>query len=675
MHGIIIFKCTTINQGYLNKLYTVKFAILCFALVVCTGAMGQCGAPLPVFQNPSFEGSPRANQPPYPWSICMPDETPDTQPGQWGITLPAANGSTYVGMVAEPSADWQEGVAQRIASPLVAGTTYSFTIDLANSSSTQGGIVPGCAECQIWGGYNACDTNTLLWHSGNITPYDQWQLDTVTFTPAQNFTWMMFRINSLGCSSQPYIMLDNISSVITIPLVTAQVTNVSCYGANDGSAVLHVSDPNGPCTYTWSNVGPHVDSALYGVGGGFYSVTVTDSSSCSTVVGVNIFEPAPLQVTNTIVSPLCFGQNNGSAQVSVTGGTVPYQYHWTNACQSDNNTNLMAGTYYLTVSDDSMCTLTDTIVITQPGRMALQSTLGSPACSGKGSASVSVTSGGTPPFTYQWTNGETSQLDTGLVAGNYSVIVRDSNLCQATLNVRINHYKPMMMNVIATPPDCYNDSDGSANVYVYGGADPITYLWSTGATSQDISNLTAGMYVLTVKDDSLCTVTDTLNVGEPTQIMAITSDTAPGNGLQNGSVIINGITGGNPPYSITWSNGETGLNDVNLVAGTYSFTITDNSGCTQSDTISLIPTAVQSLTGNLQVSAYPNPTHGVLWLDVPAGNDITTLNLFDVLGQRLRFEELTSTHNAMDLSTLAGGVYTLVIRQGEREAVMQVVRQ
>src|SRR5690349_11470033 len=134
--------------------------VLFVVFIINHSGFSQC-PPLPVinFVNPSFEGTPQPHVTPGPWSICMNGQTPDTQPGSWGITLPPTDGSSYLGLVHQPSATlygpggWQEGASEQLSTPFIAGTGYSFTVDLANvMTSQQGiGIIPGCAELQIWG--------------------------------------------------------------------------------------------------------------------------------------------------------------------------------------------------------------------------------------------------------------------------------------------------------------------------------------------------------------------------------------------------------------------------------------------------------------------------------------------------------------------------------------------
>ncbi|MES2619477.1 MAG: SprB repeat-containing protein [Bacteroidota bacterium] len=303
------------------------FGIACMLQFLVAEVSSQCNpAPIINFVNPSFEGTPQAHVTPGPWSICQSGQTPDTQPGSWGITMPPTNGSSYLGLVHQASTGWQEGASEQLSTPFIAGTGYNFTIDLANvlTSDPGIGIDPGCAELRIWGGYGACDRNTLLWSSGNITPWDTWVTYTVGFTPTQNFSWVLFEINSLGCTDGPYILVDNIGSVTpTPPTPVPTAIAATCFGFNTGSAYIGYTGGQAPYSFQWSN-GPTTqnNSNLFA---GTYGVTITDANQCTASTSVVITEPAAIIANVTTVDASC-GASNGSATANITSGSGPFSY-------------------------------------------------------------------------------------------------------------------------------------------------------------------------------------------------------------------------------------------------------------------------------------------------------------------------------------------------------------
>ncbi len=217
---------------------------LCFIVFIigfCNSfVLGQCGSgPVLTVNNPSFEGTPQAHVTPTGWDICMPGVTPDTQPGFWGCTLPPSNGNSYIGLVYQPSTGWQEGAGQTLSSPMVAGITYNFTIDLATMASADPatGIIlpPHCVQLQLWGGMSGvnsgCDKSELLWTSPQVNNFT-WQPYNLTFTPTSNWDHILFLIYTTlpACSDGQYLLMDNMSPISPIADVTDFSADTVCVG-------------------------------------------------------------------------------------------------------------------------------------------------------------------------------------------------------------------------------------------------------------------------------------------------------------------------------------------------------------------------------------------------------------------------------------------------------------
>lgn len=185
--------------------YTVFLSVL-LVLTVVGNAFSQCSelTPLEVI-NPGFEGPTAPHVTPAPWSTC--GITPDTQPGSWGVTLAPSEGNSYVGFV-YGSSSWQEGASQQLSGNMNAGVQYDFTIDLAATQASGGGLNPN-SHCQmeVWGAMSICTLTELLWTSPVITHYN-WQTYNVSFSPSQNWTHIYFICN---CGPNGYILLDNIT--------------------------------------------------------------------------------------------------------------------------------------------------------------------------------------------------------------------------------------------------------------------------------------------------------------------------------------------------------------------------------------------------------------------------------------------------------------------------------
>ncbi len=297
------------------------------------------------------------------------------------------------------------------------------------------------------------------------------------------------------------------TATLTEPPVLASSTtqvNVLCFGNATGSVDLTVTGGASPYTYLWNNGATTQD--LSGLVAGTYSVTVTDSNGCTTQNSVTITEPPVLASSTTQVNVLCYGNATGSVDLTVTGGASPYTYLWNNGATTQDLSGLVAGTYSVTVTDSNGCTTQNSVTITEPPVLASSTTQVNVLCFGNATGSVDLTvTGGASPYTYLWNNGATTQDLSGLVAGTYSVMVTDSNGCTTQNSVTITEPTLLTATVTTTDETC-EFYDGLIDLTVIGGTPPYTYLWSNGATTQDLI-AGAGVYTVVITDANLCNIT------------------------------------------------------------------------------------------------------------------------------------------------------------------------
>ncbi len=574
-----------------NKLkVTVLGAVFfCFA---CAQLFAQCGNPQPlIVQNPSFEGTPQPHITPAPWTNCQPGQTPDTQPGSWGISLPPTNGSTYLGLVNQVSANWQEGASQQLSTPMQSGLQYTFTIDLANSSSTSGGIIPGCAECQIWGGNGTCGFGELLWASGDITPYDTWVNYTVTFTPTQNWPFITIYVHSLGCSDEPYILVDNMSPILpaAVAVIATINNNVSCAGGADGLATANIIGQNPPFSYQWNSTPLQNDTVLDNVPAGTYTITVTDANTCTATTSIVITEPQPLILTPTVNGAACFGTGTGSAYMSYSGGTAPMNFVWNDGTTTQNDTALFAGVYTLTVTDAHNCTATTTVNISEPAQLTINGTATNVTCMNGNDGSINTTTtGGTTPYSfYQWNSSPVQNTPNAinLTADNYTVTVTDTNACTATASFTVTQPpNGVSVQLAPTPVFCFGESTGAVTSTVTGGSPTYTYSWNTvpPQSTPNLSNLPEGTYDVTVTDSHTCTVSASATVHQPPTPVSATLDSTDVlcYGDASGSIIAT-ATGGVPGYTYSWNSSpvQNTATAIHLLAGNYTVTVSDSLNC------------------------------------------------------------------------------------------------
>ena len=335
------------------------------------------------------------------------------------------------------------------------------------------------------------------------------------------------------------------------------------------------------------------------VGAGTYTCTVTDANGCTKTTTSTITQPASgLSATNSQTNPTGFGLSNGTASVSVAGGTTPYTYSWnTNPVQTTASiTNLPAGAYLCTITDANGCTNNQIAVLTQPTALVAGTTATTHvACFGEATGSTSVlATGGVPPYSYSWntTPVQTTPTASGLTAGTYTCTITDAN--GNTQSVQTTLFQPaaaLALTISKNDVLCFGATTGLALADATGGTGPYTYSWNTTPeqTGSAATNLAAGSYTITATDANGCTTAQTTALTQPASALSSTSaqTNATGFGLANGSATVT-PSGGTAPYTYSWSpSGGTGATATGLTAGTYSCTVTDANGCTRVETVTL----------------------------------------------------------------------------------------
>ncbi len=283
----------------------------------------------------------------------------------------------------------------------------------------------------------------------------------------------------------------------------------------------------------------------------------------------------------------CFGFSNGSATVNPINGSPPYTYTWSNGATTQTINGLAAGTYTVTVTDNIGETDNTSVIIDQPEALMVSVLImSSVSCNGGADGSITASAfGGTAPYSYLWSNGDTTATTNNLIAGTYNVTITDANGCSVFSSSSITIIEPAILTVnnLSSNVSCNGANDGSATVSASGGTMPYTYLWSNAATTSSIDNLVAGIYNVTVTDANGCTSTGLSVVSEPEPLRAFVDLGNIACRGDNGGMIRSFPTGGTPPYTFLWSTGTgTTTSSIidNLVAGEYSLTVTDANGCT-----------------------------------------------------------------------------------------------
>ncbi len=397
---------------------------------------------------------------------------------------------------------------------------------------------------------------------------------------------------------------------LQVDLTQTTVNNATCNGTSTGSIDVTVIGGTGPGTYTyvWAN-GLGGTEDLTDLPAGTYSLVITDGDDCEFAYEATITEPEELTAISTAIMANC-GQSNGGINITVSGGTEPYNFAWSDGTSTEDLSNAPAGSNTVTITDFNMCEfiLTDDIENPNPPVISLTSTNVTCNNTATGTATLDV-SGGSGTYTYIWdTPGIEGSNPTNLPAGDYTVTVLDNLNCSAVETLTITEPMPLVLDIEAVVEATCGEANGSVAIGITGGTAPYTYVWSNGASSEDLQDLVPGTYVLDFMDDNGCTLSESFVVSEPNALTV-----APGSIVQvdcpggNTGSIQATVTGGSGPgtYTYLWSNGATTETIDNLVAGTYTLTVTDTDDCsfeyaetiTQPDPIMITGTTTDAVCG------------------------------------------------------------------------------
>ncbi|MDP2384990.1 MAG: gliding motility-associated C-terminal domain-containing protein [Bacteroidota bacterium] len=397
--------------------------------------------------------------------------------------------------------------------------------------------------------------------------------------------------DAVGCKDTVQVTVSNSSG----PLVDVDSTNVSCRGGADGEATVVSVVGTGPYTYAWGAPIPDLDSIASGLVAGTYTSQVTDGIGCMTFTEITVNEPGIFDDQESITDASCNGVNDGSIVLNPSGGTAPYSYAWSNgAPDSPSNLNIAPGNYDVTITDANLCTYQFSYTVGTNAQILYDLTVTNASCFAQcnGTAILNNINGGTAPYTFVWSDGQSGTTANGLCAGNYTVTISDLNGCSTTVDTTISEPVQLNVNPTVTNTAC-SVCAGSIALAPVGGTGGYTYLWSNGQSAATATNLCAGVYMVDVTDAAGCVNQQNIavnNTSGPT-INTVTTDVTC-SGSCNGSATATPV-GGTLPYQYNWlAGGQTTSAVANLCAGTYFVQVKDGANCVINDTVVINETSI-----------------------------------------------------------------------------------
>ncbi|MBS1585475.1 MAG: gliding motility-associated C-terminal domain-containing protein [Bacteroidetes bacterium] len=373
------------------------------------------------------------------------------------------------------------------------------------------------------------------------------------------------------------------------------INEPSCYGFNDGS--LSITANGGTPAYLFGiNAQPMSGNTSYaGLPAGTDTVHIKDANGCVYDTVIAVMQPAQIIIDSIVSNPdKCFGDNNGSLIVYVSGGTPAYQYVFDNGGYqlSPIGNDLVAGVHSIHITDSRNCPADTTAVVTQPNPLYVNiSAISEPTCEGYTDGDVSLFgSGGTVPYMYTINTGPfTLNPDfTGLPEGSYSFTIEDSNGCRHDTTVTLVGLPHITItDAIATPARCYGSNDGIITINAVGGTPPFYYQVDNGPVPASDTNvfmgIAVGRHIVTVTDSNNCRKSGEVFITQPDSLHILFS-VVPNecSGTEDKGIISAEVTGGTSPYNYTWSNdtGAIGMNVIsNLANGAYRLIVHDSNNC------------------------------------------------------------------------------------------------
>lgn len=486
--------------------------------------------------------------------------------------------------------------------------------------------------------------------SDGVPPYE-YSLDGGSYQSSGTFS-------SLAAGNHTVTVKDAALTTVNVPVIIAQpaipftgsvtVTNVSCFGGSSGAVDLTVTGGTAPFVFNWSNGITTED--LSGITSGNYTALITDANNCTANASATVSEPAaPLTGSAVVTAIPCPSGSTGAINLTVSGGTAPFTFSWSNGASTEDLAGLTSGTYTVTITDAGGCTASTSAKIAELSASVASTDI---SCHSGTDGSIDLTvSDGTPPYTFLWNNGATTEDLSGLSAGIYSVTITDAAGCSLVVARTITEPAALDASVTVTDIVCAGTATGAADLTVSGGTAPYTFLWSNGFTGEDLASVPAGVYNVTITDSKGCNLNSTATItesGQPLTLSIVSQKDITCSGAANGSITVAGA-GGVAPYEYSLDNKpfQASGDFSDLAAGTFTITVRDGNLCTTDISATFNDPIPVAISFTKQDASCPDINDGSITLTPTGGKPAYKAHWLDGDTTLVRQKILKGTYNVI----------------------------
>ncbi|TRX38309.1 PKD domain-containing protein [Flavobacterium restrictum] len=446
--------------------------------------------------------------------------------------------------------------------------------------------------------FNAANGEIKITLSGGTLNYKiNWTKNGIPYATSEYLSNLSPGTYVVTVSDANNCSLKTATFTITEPPVLAvsllNKTNILCFGQATGVIDVDVTGGTFPYTYSWTNSNgfSSFNEDLTNVLAGTYTVLVTDNLGCAKTISITLTQPTEIKITATTTPIICYGGNDASISLTIAGGISPYNIAWSNLGTGTFQNNLSAGDYTITVTDNNNCLQTLKVNIPEAPIFTVNPVVKNISCFGLNNGSINLNFvGGIAPIKLTWSDGSTAGTTrNNLKPGTYTVTIIDSKPCTIVRTFTILEPQALVLSANLTNAlDCNNANTGAINLLVSGGSAPFTYAWSNGATTEDLVNIPAGNYLVTVTDVNGCSKQAQYSINRPPPIVTsvVTKTDFDCDTKSVKQTFVAQVSGGVPPYKLNWSSGiVSGINNelMNTTQnGTVILYVTDALNCPDS---------------------------------------------------------------------------------------------